>query len=217
MGRGQASDAESDLREYRWDLLAALVLSLATLASAWCGFQASSWGKVYSSESQAAYQARFEAARQSDIADRQLTSDLLIFSSWFQAEVAEDTILAAKIEARFQEHFRDAFEAWRELPIEPGMQLPEGAPFERPEYVLPTQALADSATRTAEAALTTAEDASGLSSRYVLTSMLFASVLFLAGIASKLAHKGISHAVVIVALVALGAALVLLVSSPMKI
>ena len=34
-------------REYRWSLLAAIVLSCATLSSAWCGFQASSWGGVF--------------------------------------------------------------------------------------------------------------------------------------------------------------------------
>ncbi|SHJ57281.1 hypothetical protein SAMN02745244_02797 [Tessaracoccus bendigoensis DSM 12906] len=206
-----------DFREHRWDLLAALILSLATLASAWCGFQASSWSKVYSSETRKANHERFEAARQSDIADRQLTSDLLIFTSWLQADVAGETAVAREIEERFLPHFETAFIAWRGLPAAGNAQLPEGSPFERPDYVLPTQAAADAATDRAEEALDAADAASGVTSRYVLTSMLFASVLFLAGIASKLTHKGISHAVVVVAAAVLAAALILLLTSQMML
>lgn len=217
MGTEQATEASSDAREYRWNLAAAIILSLATLASAWCGFQASSWSSVYSQESRTANGERFEAARQSDIADRQMTSDLQIFSIWLEAEVTDNPALADEIEARFLPHFLPAFDAWRALPVPAGAHVPEGTPFERPEYVLPTQADADAASVRAEEALNAADSASAASSRYVLTSVLFASVLFLAGIASKLSNQRLAHGVVAVAAVVLIAALWLLLSSPMKV
>ena len=206
--------AAEDRREYRWNLMAAIILSLATLASAWCGFQASSWNSVYSTESRTANGARLESGRQSDIADRQLSSDLLIFTAWLQAEINGQTAVAHEVELRFRDHFRPAFEAWRAQPVTAGGHLPEGTPFERAEYVLPTQAAAEDAAARAAAALDTADVAGAASSRYVLTSVLFASVLFLAGIAAKLSNLRLAHAVVAVAGLALVAALWLLVTSP---
>ena len=54
----------SGYKEYRWSVLVAVILSVATLSSAWCGFQASSWSSLYAHESRAANGERFEAARQ---------------------------------------------------------------------------------------------------------------------------------------------------------
>ena len=204
-------------REYRWNFAVAVILSVATLASAWCGFQASSWGSVYSHETRTATGERFVDERASAVADRQLTSDLMIFSTWLQAEVNDETPLANEIEARFQPHFLPAFVAWRALPVDAGALLPPGTPFEQPEYVLPSQVEADAAHERALAALAAADVASTTSTRYVLTSVLFASVLFLAGIASKLSLPRLAHAVVGVAGAALVVALTLLLTSPMQL
>lgn len=211
-----AQAAATGYKEYRWSVLVAVILSVATLASAWCGFQASSWSSHYAHETRAANGERFEAARQSDIADRQTTNDVLIFSTWLEAEVNGNGALAAEIEARFLTHFRPAFEAWRSLPAGEEGVLPTGTPFEQAEYVLPTQGAADAASARALAALDSADIASAASSRYILTSVLFASVLFLAGIASKLAYRRPARAVVAVAGVALAVALTLLVTSPLR-
>lgn len=214
MSEETAIASSEDQQEYRWNLLAAVVLSLATLASAWCGFQASSWSSVYADESRAANGDRFEAARQAGVADRQLTSDLMIFSMWLEAEVVGGAALADEVEARFRPHFRPAFDAWRALPSKAGTHLPEGSPFDQPAYVLPTQAAADAAIARVERALDAADTAGAISSRYVLTSVLFASVLFLAGIASRLSHRRLTHGVVAVAASVLLAAMWFLLSSP---
>ena len=211
---GDLAEDEISRREYWWSLGAAIILSLATLASAWCGYQASAWNSTYSHEAREANGARFEAARQSGISDRQIISDLLIYSTWLEAEVTENTSLATEIETRFQPHFVPAFEAWSKLPVPDGAHVPNGTPFDRPEYQLPTSAAAELANQRAEEALAAADRASEASSRYVLNTVLFASVLFLAGIASKLRHPRISHAVIAVAGVMLVWALWLLVTSP---
>lgn len=219
MAEGPAAEqpAAQERREYRWNLAAAVILSLATLVSAWCGFQASSWNGVFATESRAANSARLEAARQSDIADRQLSSDLLIFATWLEAEVKGDERLADEIALRFQPHFRPAFEAWLALPIGADGHLPDGTPFERPAYVLPTQAATEEASARAAAAVSAADEAGTHNNRYVLTTVLFASVLFLAGIAAKLSHRGMAHAVVVLAGLALTGAVATLVTLPVHL
>ena len=101
----------SKRRKNQWSLVSAVILSLATLAAAWCGYQAANWGSVYSLESRTANGERFEEAKLTDKANRQMISDLMIYSTWFEAEVAGDTALADEIEARFLSHFKAAFEA----------------------------------------------------------------------------------------------------------
>lgn len=206
-----------DNRDYRWNLLAAIILSMATLASAWCGFQASSWGSVYSSQSRASNTYRLEAGRQSDIADRQMSNDVLVFSNWLEAEISGKEQLADEISLRFTDHFRPAFEDWSALPVGQDGHLPDGTPFDQASYQLPSQADADAATERAEAALQAADHANLIASRYVLSTVLYASVLFLAGIASKLAHQGLAHGVVTLAGVALIGALGVMFSLPVYI
>lgn len=205
--------------EYRWQLAAAILLSLATLCSAWCSFQAASWSSVYSSEARYATSARIEAVRHSDEASRQTSSDLLIFATWLEAEVGANPALADSVAERFLPHFRPAFDAW--LATAPtatgGADLPPGSPFDQPEYRPPALADADAAYAQADAAGERADAAAGASNRYILTTVLYATVLFLAGIASKLAHPTISHAVVGLAGASLVGATGLLVTLPMQL
>ncbi len=208
-----AEAAETDPRERSWSLAAAVILSLATLVSAWCGYQASVWNGVVSTQTREANAARLDSARHADVADRQLSSDLLIFAVWLEAEVTGAEQVADSVAERFLPHFRPAFEAWRAQPPAPGSLLPSGTPFERTEYVLPTQAAADAAQQRAEAAVVAADAAGTWSSRYVLATVLFASVLFLAGIAAKLSPRA-AHLVVVLAGLTLVGAVASLVSVP---
>lgn len=212
-GPDPAPDAANG--EYGWQLAAAILLSLATLCSAWCSYQAASWSAAYSSESRYSTAARIEAVRHSDEASRQTSSDLLIFATWLEAEVGANPALADAVAERFLPHFVPAFEAW--LATGTGDDLPAGSPFERPEYRPPGLADADAAYANAEAAGDRADEASGTSNRYILTTVLYATVLFLAGIASKLAHPTISHAVVALAGASLVGATGLLVTLPMRL
>lgn len=212
----QKADAPvtDDRREYRWSFAAAVILSFATLASAWCGYQAAVWNGVNSEQSRAGNAARMDAARQSAIADRQVSSDVLLFTTWVSAEISGQEQLADEVALRFQPHFLAAFQAWLALPVGQDGHLPDGSPFDRPEYVLPTQAAADEALEAAAAAIETADIAGSNSQRYVLSTVLFASVLFLAGIAGKLRQAAVSHSVIVLAGLTLTFAVVLLVRLP---
>lgn len=204
-------------REYRWNLAAAILLSCATLASAWGAFQSSAWSDVYSSESRAGNTARMQAARHSSIADRHVETDVLLFLVWSEAKIKGDEEVAASIKDRFRPDFVPAYEAWLSSAPEQEGLLPSGSPFERSEYVLPAEKAADDALERASRADSAADAAARHSHFYVLSTVLFASVLFLAGIAGKLTHRGMSHAVVILAGVMLAGALWVLLSLPVSL
>lgn len=61
----------------RWiELLAASVLALATIASAWSAYQATRWGGVQGAAFAQAGAARAESVRASDLADADLIIDV---------------------------------------------------------------------------------------------------------------------------------------------
>lgn len=213
-GSGTALTAGGEREQPRWEFVAALILSLATLVSAFCGYQASVWNGIFSTESRSATSNRLEAGRQLAIADRQRTSDLIVFLAWFDATVSHDDAVATKVVTRFPAHLNAAFTAWKAKPVPPGEILPDGTPFDEPEYVLSTQALADAAQARAARALAAADRAASHSEQYILTTVLFASVLFLAGIAAKVSSRRISHGVVALAGVTLIVGLGLLLRLP---
>lgn len=188
------SESRVDRSEYRWNLAAAILLSWTTLVSAWCGFQASVWGGTYATESRAANTARLQALKATDIANQQTTTDVLLFATWLEAEVRGDARMAAEVEARFPDRLDAPFAAWRAQPAEEG-HLPDGSPLDRPEYVLAAQAAVDAAHERADAALRAADVAVAYQTRYVASTVLYASVLFLVGIASKLSQVRMAHAV----------------------
>ncbi len=170
---------------YRWMFAAAVVLSLATLSSAWTGYEAAVWKSELTKLNRAATAARIESVAARDIANRQLTIDVLLFSEWFTATVGGDSRVADEVAAHFRPEFRPVFEEWAALEPVEGELLPPGTPFDL-EYVSAAEADAERLAAEAQEAANAADEASRIADNYVLAAVLYASVLFLAGISSKL-------------------------------
>ncbi len=171
---------------HRWMFTAAIILSLTTLLSAWTGYEASRWGTAYSSATRASTVARVDSVTASDVANRQLTTDILLFSDWFQAEVEGNTRVADEIRAHFRQEFVPVFEAWLGTAAEGG--LPAGTPFDS-DYELAADVEADRFREVATEASLEADRAGQTQDNYVLAALLHASVLFLAGISSKISGR----------------------------
>ncbi len=179
-------EAEADSpRANRWAFVAALILSLATLASAWSGYEAARWGSEKAKWTNESTTALFDNTAQLSLANRHLSSDLLTFSVWLEAKISGDEPLATAVAERFRPDFLSAFEAWRATGAVDD-DVPAGSPFDRSEYVLPQTVEAERLVALAEDAANRATEAGEVGDRYVLTAVLFASVLFLAGIATKM-------------------------------
>lgn len=191
---GEAYDLEATARTRRrdwWDFAATVILSLATVASAWSGYQAARWSGEKVKANRAATVARFEASNQYEIANQQRTVDVMIFSTWLEATIDGQDRLANATEERFRADFVPAFEEWMALG-HPG-ELAPGSPFEMTSYLLPATVEAQRLTDLAEAESLEADEHNQTSDNFVLTAVLYASVLFFAGIANKISNPTSSH------------------------
>ena len=189
-------------RTDRWvEVVAAAVLALATVASAWSAYQASRWGGVQSAAFAEAGALRAESVRASDLADAELTVDVEYFAIWLDGASTDNEELQRRVEESFRPEFAVAFEAWQATDPFVDPDAPH-TPFEMDEYRVEAAEEADALRGQAEAAANEALDANQTGDNYVLTTVLFASVLFFAGISTKFENRKIKLAMVTLGLVA---------------
>lgn len=231
--RGGTTDRTSDISR-RVELLATVILALATLVTAWSAFQSAKWSGVQATSFSAAGAARTESTRASTEAGQQQAMDVTAFTSWVDAVASAeragntsgltddgawspvDGSQPAFLADRFRPEFVPAFDAWlATAPFEtPGAPA---TPFVMDEYVL------DSAER-ADALLTDAEHLSGAalqananSDRYVLMSIVFAIVLLFAGTSTKLRHRAARRAMLGAAATVFAVATVVVLTFPKEL
>ncbi len=191
--------------------VAAIILSLATLASAWTGYEASLWGSQVTKANRAATTARIRAVAASDLANRNLTTDILLFLDWFQAEAKGETALADEMREHFRSEFVPIFEEW--LATSEDDQLPPTTPFDL-DYVLAADLESARLSEEAAAAAAEADRADEISGNYVRAAVLYASVLFLAGISSKIPGNKARRLTIVLSAAAFVAAVVFTLSQP---
>jgi hypothetical protein len=184
----------------RLELFATVVLAVATVLTAWSAFQSSKWSGVQAIQFSQASSLRTESVRASNEADAQMAVDVDLFVSWAAAvseEQGEEGIedyrpetgtLSGFLFERFRDEFKPAVRAWLETRPLVDADAPP-TPFVVPEYQL---AKSQEAARLAEQADASREDALESNQRadnYVLTTVLFAAVLFFAGVSTKLSAR----------------------------
>ena len=184
----------------RLEMLFTLIMAFAAIATAWSGFESSSWGSVQSSFTAQSSAKRIEANRKATEAGQLRTLDVITFTEWIgavnlethadpsafpaQGYVPRERTGSGFLYARFRSEFRPVFDAW--LAQQP-LRNPAAAstPFVMPEYRLTAQDQADALSDEAERLTLKAQEASMLASRYVLMSVLFALVLFFVAVGNK--------------------------------
>ncbi len=180
------------------EVIAAVILSLAVVGSAWSGYQSARWSGVQANSYSAANADRLESTRSSTRAGQLTQVDVASFIAWVEAYAGDDPALERFLQARMRPPMKRAVDAWiATRPLTNPAAPP--TPFAMPEYRVPEQADADRLLVRADAAGSTARQANQRSDNYVLAVVLFASALFFAGIASKF-----SNARAHIALVAIG-------------
>ncbi len=178
------SQQESVRRDKRVELIAAVLLSIATLLTAWSAYQATRWSGEQSEDYTTASALRTESVRAANIARNQALIDVNTFIAWLDASVEGDQPLADDIRDRMREEFRPAFDEW--LASAPAGELPEGTPFELESYSLAEEEKAAEFERRAAAAFDEGREANQIGDNFVLAAVMLASVLFFAGIAGTL-------------------------------
>lgn len=167
------------------EIFSTLLLALATVATAWSGYQASRWSGEQSIAFSESNAARVESTRLSTRAGQEVQIDLALFTQWLDAYARDETKLVDFYEKRFRDEFEPAFEAWLATNPRTNAKAPL-SPFAMPQYTLESQVEADRLSAEAEAAGQLARRNNQRSDNYVLCVVLFAASLFFAGISTKL-------------------------------
>jgi hypothetical protein len=194
---------EESLRlDRRFELLEAVLLSFAAVLAAWAGFQSSQWSGEADDAYNRAADARIEAAQMSDRSGQEQVADLVTFTEWLAAAEREGLLassvlpgedgyepdpelLSGFLYERFRPEFKVAVDAWVATSPRTNPDAPT-TPFAMDEYVLETDAAEVRFEQAAEDATDEARVANDRSDDYVLMTILFATVLFFAGISSKM-------------------------------
>jgi hypothetical protein len=94
------------------EVVSTVVLSLAAVAIAWSGYQASRWTGEQAKAFSRANAARLESTRWSNLANSQTEIDVATFTQWVNSYARKETELADFYRKRFRKEFKPAVEAW---------------------------------------------------------------------------------------------------------
>lgn len=213
---GTSTPAETAKARVGLESLGLLLLSLATVGTAWCSYQATTWGaaaqRVMNQSMAASRLAATDQLRSSQMA----LLDVMLFSQFVNAYTGSNAPLARFYSERFRGEARTAFEAWMATrPFEDPAAPPH--PFVTNFY---NPQLVKDAARTeeeAEALKQQAGEAGRISRAYVLITVLLASALFCGGTASKFDILPIRRSVLVLGLGAFAFAIVKLISLPVQL
>jgi hypothetical protein len=169
----------------RWiEFGSAVVLALATVMTAWCGYQAARWSGEQAAAYSAAGAARTQAAQQINQTMMRISTQVGLFVEYAAAISEDNTKLATFLYERFPPELRAATDAWLKTNPLTNPDAPN-SPFDMPIYQLAEQVKSQELEQLANQKATEANDANELADRYVLLTVIFATSLFFCGISGK--------------------------------
>lgn len=213
--------------------IASIVLAIAVVLTAWAAFQAGKWGGEQSIQFSVAGASRTESTRADTRGGQLAQIDVSMYTDFVAAYIDDiDTgaiqpydgatftptagTLSGFLYNRFRDEFRPAMDAW--LATDPAGNLDAPAtPFVMDEYNVAEFAEAEVLVQIADQAAVDARAANQNGDNYVLTAVLFATVLFFSGIASKLENRWNRHFVNLVGIVGVIAGAIILIRLPVLI
>jgi hypothetical protein len=181
----------------------AILLSIVTIVAAWSGYAAAKWGTEASLNLAKASATRTEANRAFQTSVTGQTADAVLFNAWFGAHITHNVNGERLALRRFRPQYRVAFDAWLKTHPFTNPNAPPG-PQAMPQYKPTGAALSKELDREADDYYADGQHAGETGDKYIRTTVILASVLFLVGISSHFHLKGIR-----VGLVTLEAALLI--------
>ena len=185
------------------DIASAALLALATVATAWSGYQASRWNGEQAKAGARANAARIESARAAALANAQKQVDVATFIAWVDAYAHEDARLTDFYFDRFRKPLKN-----RSAPL---------TPFAMPQYRLAEQTKADILENESERSAAGARASIQRSTNYVLGVVLFATALFFAGMSAKLPSRRIRIVLLCLGVAVFVGAVAWIASSPVSV
>ena len=179
-----------------FELIAVVLLGVATIATAWCGYQSARWNDRETDEARAGGLARLEASREYGLAAQKVSYDANITSQLATAVAADDEELADFIlSALVRPDFLPYLQEWK-------AQADAGTAtnlFENEEYLEAQFAESQANDAEADAALQLSQEASENAAEYLIMTLLTATALFFAGVTSSFASRSAKTILIAVA------------------
>lgn len=176
------------------DVASIVLISLAAVLSAICGYQAGTWGSHATMLYNRADVYRLAAAQATERANALTIIDVAAFLRYISAYDAHDATMEAYLQRTFRPEMERAVRAWAATKPRSNPHAPS-SPFVMPEYRLATTQEAADKSRLAAADFQSAQDANRTSDAFLLLTVIFAGVSFLAGVSTKLVYP--RHVVVV--------------------
>ncbi|MFV2064086.1 MAG: hypothetical protein ACC726_11335 [Chloroflexota bacterium] len=216
---GRMDDIANRFDRTDWvELLAVIILALATITATWSAYQSSRWGGEQAAAMSQAGALRISAGQAISVAGAQVELDSQLSVAWLLRAVDGDENGMAVFEERIREEMKPAFDAWLAL-VPPG-EIPPGMPMDLPEYEELAGEAADFAVELNTRANDAAErgaDANQTSDDFVLIAVLMASVMFFAGVGTRFKSRRVRVAMVTLAVVAFVGGFAFMLSLPQNL
>jgi hypothetical protein len=224
----QAADGRAPGWHRHLELVATILLAVATVTTAWSAFQSSKWGGFSTASYSAASADRTLSSRSATLAGQQTIIDVTLFTDWLGAVneeqgqvlppdyVPDPTTYSGFLYARFRPEFRPALHAWLAEDPATNSDAPP-SPFAMDEYVLAAAQESHRLEASADESAAQARVANQRKDNYVLATVMCASVFFFAGIGAKLGSSRRRASMIVLAAVVLLATVAVLASFPVRV
>jgi hypothetical protein len=172
---------EDENRAMPSDIVSAVVLSAAALATAYASYQAELWDGEQAALYTEANGYRVAASEASLHAGQVAGADLMVFGAWLSARAANETELEAFYLRRFRPEFTDVFNAW--VATDPGANpAAPPTPFAMQDYEAARRREVADLEENARNAFVAGENANEKGDAFVLVTVILANALFFGGI-----------------------------------
>jgi hypothetical protein len=197
------------------ELLTAVVISLAALATSFATYEARLWSGEQARVFGLAGAYRTISSRQALEADDAFSIEVGLFSAWADAEHLGDKKLASFYRSRFPPRLKKAFEEW--LTQNPLLN-PQAAssPFALTSYQQGRLAGAEEMEKKAAAQFNAGLRAIYVGNGFTQCAVIFAGAMFFAGISQVFQRRGVSLSMVAFAIIACAYGVMQIFSLPMR-
>ena len=199
-----------------FELVATILLAVATVATAWSSYQANRWNGEQAKAGARASALRIESSKAAALGNTFGEVDVITFTQWIDAFAHDEPQLTDFYESRFRPEFAVAFDAW--IATEP-FENPDAplTPFAMPEYVRASDVEAQQLEQASEESAATAREYLQRSSNYVLGVVLFAAALFFAGLSTRFQTRRLRIAVLTIGCLVFAGAVIWIATFPISV
>lgn len=182
-----SDEKTTSLGERLIEIVAVLLLGIATVGTAWCGYQSSQWNGAQTDLARAASDERVEASRVFGLATQKVAYDANIIAQYAQAvESGDDKLAQFYRKNLIRPAFLPTLDQWQ-AELQAGGTPPNL--FENQDYLTSQFADYQKAVDQSEALSQQSQQASATSDEYVITTILLAIALFFAGVTSSFRYQ----------------------------